>query len=202
LAIGFLVGTMVGACLLSLGFLLHIVLPSTDLAAGPYRTGPLVDLGVVLGILGSLFYYGAWPGAAITFLMWLHRCYRNLPALGATELRFSPGWAVGWWFVPFANFVQPVRVVTEVWQASQAAQGENTRAGRRALGTPLRIWLWWGLWVSSIVVLLASNVTNLSLLAEFGMEFGAAALAIIVIRALTRFQVESSLLSPARPTRL
>jgi hypothetical protein len=151
----------------------------------------------VLRILGSLFYFGAWTGAAITFLMWLHRSYRNLPALGATELRFSPGWAVGWWFVPFANFVQPVRVVTEVWQASQAAHGQNTRAGRRAIGTPLPMWLWWGLWVGSIVLLLALGATNLELLAEYATAFGAAALAIKLIRAITRFQVETQRLSPA-----
>lgn len=189
---------MVGAGLLSISFALVIVLPSTDLAAGPVAPkGPLVDLGVVLRITGSLFYYGAWAGAAITFLMWLHRCYRNLPALGATELRFSPRWAVGWWFVPLANFVQPVRVVIEVWQASNAAQGQNTRAGRARLGTPLRIWLWWGLWVGSIVVLLLPGATtNPALLAEIGTEFGAGAIAITIIRAITRFQVETQHVSP------
>jgi hypothetical protein len=33
---------------------------------------------------------------AVTFLMWVHRIYKNLPSLGATGLRFTPGWAVGW----------------------------------------------------------------------------------------------------------
>jgi Domain of unknown function (DUF4328) len=31
----------------------------------------------------------------IVFLMWIHRAYSNLPALGARNLETSPGWAVG-----------------------------------------------------------------------------------------------------------
>jgi len=54
----------------------------------------------------------------IAFLMWTHRAYRNLPALGANRLDHTPGWAVGWFFVPFANLVKPYQVVAEIWRNS------------------------------------------------------------------------------------
>ena len=38
--------------------------------------------------------------AAVAWLVWQHRRQRNLVRLGARQLRFTPRWAVGWWFVP------------------------------------------------------------------------------------------------------
>lgn len=53
--------------------------------------------------------------ATITFfLIWEYRAFNNLSVLRARNLEFSPGWAVGWWFVPFANLVKPFQVVREL----------------------------------------------------------------------------------------
>jgi hypothetical protein len=54
----------------------------------------------------------------IVFLMWVHRAYRNLPALGAKGLEHTPGWAVGWYFVPIANLVKPYQAMAETWRNS------------------------------------------------------------------------------------
>jgi hypothetical protein len=53
----------------------------------------------------------AYLATGIVFLAWLNRAYRNLPALGARGLKFTPRSAVLWWFCPFANLVVPFRVV-------------------------------------------------------------------------------------------
>ncbi len=80
---------------------------------------------------------------AIVFLMWVHRAYRNLPALGAMGLNHSPGWAVGWFFVPFANLVKPYQAVAEIWRNSDP----------QAIGEPLRassvapVAFWWMAWL-------------------------------------------------------
>ena len=73
--------------------------------------------------------------------MWLHRAHANLPALGATGLKFSPGGAVGWWFVPIANMFQPYRVVAEVWRNSNPAGGGGMVVG-----------LWWVLFVGGNII--------------------------------------------------
>jgi hypothetical protein len=49
------------------------------------------------------------------------RAYRNLPALGAESPRFSSGWAVGAWFVPFLNLVRPKQIMDDIWRASDPA---------------------------------------------------------------------------------
>ena len=39
-------------------------------------------------------------------------------ALGANNLKYTPKWAVGCFFVPFLNLVMPYQVVREIWKAS------------------------------------------------------------------------------------
>jgi uncharacterized protein DUF4328 len=55
---------------------------------------------------------------AIAFLLWLHRCYVNLRELGTRNLRFTPGWAVGYWFIPIMNLFRPKQILDELWRAT------------------------------------------------------------------------------------
>lgn len=50
----------------------------------------------------------------VLWLIWQHKVNADLWARGVVGLRFTPGWSVGWWFVPFASFVQPFRAVREL----------------------------------------------------------------------------------------
>ena len=45
--------------------------------------------------------------AAGLFLSWFFLAYSNLQKLGVRDHRFSNGWALGSWFVPFLNLVRP-----------------------------------------------------------------------------------------------
>src|SRR6185295_7113854 len=54
----------------------------------------------------------------IVWCVWQHRAQRNAIELAYGKLQFTPGWAVGWWFVPFANLVKPFQTVRELWKAS------------------------------------------------------------------------------------
>lgn len=73
-------------------------------------------LMLLVGILSILIYIAT----VIFFLIWLYRASDNLPAFGNSprSLSYSPGWAVGSFFVPFVNLVVPYRAVKEVWQKS------------------------------------------------------------------------------------
>lgn len=66
-----------------------------------------------------------WIGTVIAFCMWTHRAARNLPALGGRNLKYTPGWAVGWFFIPFANFVVPYFVGMEIWRHSDPQQSTD-----------------------------------------------------------------------------
>ncbi|HEX2089787.1 MAG TPA: DUF4328 domain-containing protein [Actinomycetota bacterium] len=134
------------------------------------------------GLLALLFFIGFYPApAAIAWLLWQHRAHRNLAALGATELHYTPGWVVAWWFVPFAVFVMPYRTMRELWKASDPDAGE---AAWKQLPTPRLLPLWWGVWLGGLVFLViaapfgrAGDVASLTTEAALGV---ASALAIAV----------------------
>lgn len=90
---------------------------------------------------------------AVAFLMWIHRAYRNLPALGAMGLDTTPGWAVGYFFIPIMNFFMPYRTVKEIW--SKSAPADETGGGfgwEVPAKSPAIIGLWWLLWIFGNIV--------------------------------------------------
>ena len=94
---------------------------------------------------------------AVCFLMWFHRVYRNLPALGAAGLQYTPAWAAGYWFIPILNLGRPCQVACEIWRASDPQIEEPWGTGwRQASLTPL-IGIWWASWLISN---LAENLTS------------------------------------------
>jgi hypothetical protein len=106
---------------------------------------------------------------AIGFLMWIHRAHRNLPALGAKNLEFTPGWAVGGFFVPFLNLVRPYKVTVEIWKASSPEFGvSDDISWEYAASSPL-LGFWWGLWIVSNI--LGRLVTRLSVGAKSADDF-------------------------------
>ena len=54
----------------------------------------------------------------ITFLKWIYRTNFNLRALSQERMSFTPGWSVGWYFVPIANLFKPYQAMKEIWANS------------------------------------------------------------------------------------
>ena len=151
------------------------------------QTPGLQGVGALAALLGL--------ATGIVWLIWQHRTHRNLWAIGVPGLRFTPGWSVGWWFVPFANLVQVPRVVREAWLASEPdASGIEWQAGR----TPPLIVTWWLAYivgpVLAFTVFFAGSINRLEDVEEYARSFQTfqlvfgvtnlvgAALAILVVR--------------------
>ena len=83
----------------------------------------------------------AYIGAVITFLRWEHLSVRQLRLLGI-EIGVTPGWAVGWWFVPFANLVRPFNAMRAILSG----------LGGEAAVAEARLSLWWTAWIISNVL--------------------------------------------------
>jgi hypothetical protein len=79
----------------------------------------------------------------ITFLMWIHRANVNCRGLGAKDIKFTPGWAVGYYFIPILNLYKPYYAMKEIWQASQNPVNWQGSPAGSLLG------LWWILWLVS-----------------------------------------------------
>jgi hypothetical protein len=86
--------------------------------------------------LHGLATLAAFLGTVITYLRWLHLMVRQLNALGV-DVEVTPGWAVGYWFVPFANLVKPYRTVKNIVSA----------LGGPELVSSLGVGWWWATWI-------------------------------------------------------
>src|SRR6185295_6835233 len=68
---------------------------------------------------------------------------RNARAFGATPLEFTPGMAVGIFFVPILNLYKPYAVIKEVWQAGDTEGATPWQY----TPVPLLLPLWWLAWL-------------------------------------------------------
>jgi hypothetical protein len=139
----------------------------------------------------------------VMWCVWQFRAQSNLRPLGAANLRYSPGWAVGWWFIPFANIVMPYLTVRELWKASDPEGGS---AGWQMGKTTSLMPFWWACWLgyaalvsigTSILANAESNgiasvptriaVTEWSIAGQFSYV-AAAVLAILIVRQVEQRQ--------------
>lgn len=67
----------------------------------------------------------------ILFAMWIYRANFNARSLGAQNMKFTPGWSVGYYFIPFLNLWRPYQAMKEIWKTSKnplSWQGEKRGA--------------------------------------------------------------------------
>jgi len=98
----------------------------------------------------------------VVFLMWIHRANRNARGLGAKGMTFTPGWSVGWYFIPIVNLWKPYQAMKEIWQASTNPTSWRSQTPPALLST------WWTLWI--INSLLSNMSFRLSMGAHTGPE--------------------------------
>jgi len=99
----------------------------------------------------ALFQAPVYIATSVMFLIWLFRIYKNLDVLESQQNReFTPGWAVGWWFVPFANLVKPFQVMREAWfDSNPEIETEQTFLSASLKAAPSYLGFWWALWIGS-----------------------------------------------------
>ena len=102
----------------------------------------LFDTFMFLSLVLSIIFVG----------MWIHRAHANLFAAGLSELEYSPGWSVGWFFVPFLNLFKPYDAMRELWHATL-----RDTVDRFDAPGPTELKTWWGLWLAGNI---ASNVSQ------------------------------------------
>lgn len=83
----------------------------------------------------------------VLFGMWIYRAAANVIATMVPGFDYTAGWAVGWYFVPFANLFKPFGAMRQIWNASHSGGSDLDRS------EPLLVY-WWGTWV---LVTIATN---------------------------------------------
>ena len=109
-----------------------------------YEAAALTPLTMVAVAVG-LIQVGAFLASIVLVAMWIHRAHENLAEAGYHK-QFTPGWAVGWFFVPIANLFQPFRAMRELWNLShqQADSPHDVAASELSV--------WWGAWIVGSVL--------------------------------------------------
>ncbi len=85
----------------------------------------------------------AFVVTGITFLKWIYRANTNCHGFRAQGMKFSPGWSIGWYFIPIASLWKPFQAMEEIWKVSI-----NPLNWQNEQGSPLLAW-WWVLWLIS-----------------------------------------------------
>ena len=109
-----------------------------DLPPGFDIEETVIPAEIVSGVVG-LFQVIVFIILGIAFLRWIYRANKNLGALSGEEMNFTPGWSVGWYFIPIANLFKPYQAMKEIWEISHKNQTEPS----------LTVILWWACWLIS-----------------------------------------------------
>lgn len=126
----------------------------------PLETAPAHALQTKDGVLalfaGASILCGWVPvmiGLATLFSIFFYRANSTLRACGVRGLEYTPGWAAGWFYVPFANLMLPHAVACELWRASEppAADERIEARGWTKAPVPKFVHVWWILFVAGLV---------------------------------------------------
>lgn len=94
----------------------------------------------------ALVYLAVLVGAYLANAIWIYRASWNARAMDPREGRITPGWAVGWYFVPLLSLWKPLQAMRETWNASGVPGGAGSLLG----------W-WWAFWILSSILGQASG---------------------------------------------
>lgn len=105
----------------------------------------------------ALIYLTVFVVSGFLILRWIHRANYNAHQLGAKEMEFTPGWSIGYYFIPILTLWKPYQAMKEIWKSSHNPSDWATEKVSPILG------FWWFLWV----------ITNMLGQAVFRMSTGA-----------------------------
>lgn len=158
--------------------------------------------GSFTALLAAGFLWGTFVNlvalvTGILVLMWIYRANYNARQLGAADMEFTPGWAVGWYFVPIAWFWKPYQAMREIWKTSIDPSNWKEQSGSSLLG-----W-WWALWLVPLWVLgsvsytvtrdleeaRAERIEALYGIAIDAMDVALALVLLVIIRRISQMQM-------------
>lgn len=79
-------------------------------------------------------------------LRWIHRANYNARQLGAQSMKFTPGWSIGYYFIPVLMLWKPYQAMKEIWQASH-----NPSDWGFVKTSPL-VGFWWFLYITANIL--------------------------------------------------
>jgi len=101
--------------------------------------------------------FGLYVACVLAFFVWIFRAQQNLRLAGLDGLRFTPEWAILWFFVPIFNLVQPYRTMKQLWAGSKLLAGQAEADSWEKVAPSGEVVLWWTAFVLMGIVSQASG---------------------------------------------
>jgi hypothetical protein len=143
------------AAVVVMSFVFAIVVNAIDTVATPLiligTERDTAGMVAMLALLEALLILVSFLFTAVAFIVWLYRARANVERWGVGGLGWGPGWAIGGWFIPFANLVIPKLVVDAVYSGSDLPADVNYTV-RRSTGL-INAW-----WLTFVFAGIAANV--------------------------------------------
>lgn len=109
------------------------------------------------GLIG-IIYMVVFIVSGFLILRWIHRANYNARQLGAENMKFTPGWSIGYYFIPILTLWKPYQAMKEIWKASKNPLDWEVSDASSILP------IWWTLWLVS--GFLGQAIFRLSMRAE------------------------------------
>jgi hypothetical protein len=106
----------------------------------------------------SIVYIVVFIVSGFLILKWIYRANYNARQLGAENMAFTPGWSVGYYFIPVLTLWKPYQAMKEIWKASKNPSYLGSSSASFILP------IWWTLWL--IVGFLGQAILKLSMRAD------------------------------------
>ncbi|MCG9738149.1 DUF4328 domain-containing protein [Shewanella insulae] len=94
----------------------------------------------------GLIYSLVFIVSGIMILKWIYRANFNARQLGATDMNFTPGWSIGYFFIPIFCIWKPFQAMKEIWLASHDPERWSLSDSSSTVN------LWWLLWIVSNIL--------------------------------------------------
>jgi hypothetical protein len=94
---------------------------------------------MIVGICQVLIYLisGIW------ILRWIYVACSNARELTTRPMTFTPGWSVGWYFIPVANLWKPYQAMKEIWRVSANPSHPDSETD------PGLLVAWWAFYIAA-----------------------------------------------------
>jgi hypothetical protein len=150
-----------------------------------FLSGVPIDQAPPLVALLQVANFVALLACFITVGRWIYRASANAHSL-SQEMTISPAWAVGWYFIPFANLVKPMHAMREIWLASHESDGSYEER------VPILI-TWWTLWiVNNVLANLAWRFDDVAIGPTVDLVAAVANVPLCIILVLIMREIDSS----------
>ena len=105
-----------------------------------------------------------WLAMFIVSIVWMHKAHTATKRLWSGQRKWSSGWTIGGWFIPFANLIIPKRVINEIERIATSPRTNGLvdyqwqQRQTSAFG-----WLWWiGLSIGLVMRGIGSAIFDLN----------------------------------------